>query len=82
MFLLAANDDRGPATVIAGLLQKYQAARLSVEAHILSRGGHAFNMGNRSKLAAVKVWPQRLADWLADNGLLKPNREVAAPGRE
>jgi hypothetical protein len=34
---------------------------------VYSQGGHAFNMGNRSKLASVKGWPQRLADWLADN---------------
>jgi hypothetical protein len=27
-------------------------------------------MGNRSKLATLKGWPQRLADWMADNELL------------
>ena len=27
-------------------------------------------MGQRSKLKAVNTWPQRLADWLADSGLL------------
>jgi len=28
-------------------------------------------MGNRSNLQAVKTWPQRMADWMADMGLLK-----------
>ena len=27
-------------------------------------------MGNRSKLQSIKDWPQRLADWLADTGIL------------
>lgn len=71
-FLLVANDDRGAAGVIAGLFQKYRQARRPVELHVYSQGGHAFNMGNRSKLASVKGWPQRLADWLADNDYFRP----------
>jgi acetyl esterase/lipase len=71
-FLLVANDDRGAAGVIAGLFQKYRQARRPVELHVFSQGGHAFNMGNRSKLASVKGWPQRLADWLVDNDYFRP----------
>jgi acetyl esterase/lipase len=71
-FLLVANDDRGAARVIAGLFQKYRDARRPVEAHIFARGGHAFNMGTRSRLATLKGWPQRLVDWMSDNGILKP----------
>jgi acetyl esterase/lipase len=73
-FLIVANDDRGAARVIAGLFQKYRDARVPVEAHIFARGGHAFNMGNRSKLATLKSWPQRLADWMTDNEILSPAR--------
>jgi acetyl esterase/lipase len=71
-FLLVANDDRGASRVIAGLFQKYRMAGAPVEAHIFARGGHAFNMGNRSKLETLKKWPQRLADWMADSGFLSP----------
>ena len=71
-FLLVANDDRGAARVIFNLLQKYREAGAPVEAHIFARGGHAFNMGQRSKLATLKSWPQRMADWLADNGFMGP----------
>jgi acetyl esterase/lipase len=74
-FLLVANDDRGAARVIASLFQKYRDAHVPVEAHIFARGGHAFNMGNRSKLATLKSWPQRLADWLADNEVLVPAKK-------
>ena len=69
-FLLVAADD-GLVGVTTSLLQKYEDAHVSVEAHVLARGAHGFNMGNRSQLASVKTWPQRLADWLADSGFLK-----------
>ena len=72
-FLLVANDDRGAARNIASLFRKYRDAGRPVEAHILAGGGHGFNMGNRSKRESVKKWPERLADWLADNGILDPS---------
>jgi acetyl esterase/lipase len=77
-FLLVANDDRGAARVIAGLFQKYRDARRPVEAHVFAHGGHAFNMGNRSKLVSLRKWPERMADWMADNDILAP----AAPATE
>lgn len=70
-FLLVANDD-GAARVITGLLAKYREAKVPVEAHILAKGGHGFNMGQRSKLKSVNTWPQRLKDWLSDGGFLQP----------
>lgn len=69
-FVLVASDD-GAATVCIDLVRKYRYAKVPVELHILSGGGHGFNMGDRSQLAAVKTWPQRLADWLGDRGYLK-----------
>ena len=74
-FLLVANDDQGAAQVIFNLLQRFRAAKVPVEAHIFGKGGHAFNMGYRSKLATLKGWPQRMADWLADNDFLKPAKK-------
>jgi hypothetical protein len=57
------------------LLQGYRAANLPVEAHIYAQGNHAFNMGNRSKLISIKTWPQRLADWMSDSGLLTASKK-------
>ena len=71
-FLLAADDDACCATPVVKLLQAYRAAQIPVEAHLFTKGGHGFNMGYRSSLATLKGWPQRLADWMADNNLLKP----------
>jgi acetyl esterase/lipase len=69
-FLLAASDDPCCAVPTLRLLQLYRDAGLPVEAHIAARGGHGFNMGQRSTLKSVNTWPQRLADWLSDSGLL------------
>jgi acetyl esterase/lipase len=80
-FLLVANDDRGAARTIASLFQKYRAAGLPVEAHIFARGGHAFNMGNRSQLESLKKWPERLSDWMADNDILDPSKRAKDPAR-
>jgi acetyl esterase/lipase len=70
-FLLVANDDRGHSDVVVGLTEKYRQAKVPVEAHVYARGGHGFNMGNRSRLSSIKSWPQRLDDWLADSGFLE-----------
>lgn len=78
-FLIVANDDRGAARNVANLFQKYRDAGVPVEAHVFARGGHAFNMGNRSKLATLRNWPQRLAEWLGDNNWLTPARPPEVP---
>jgi acetyl esterase/lipase len=75
IFLLAANDDMCCSPSVIKLLQGYRAAKVPIEAHILEKGDHGFNMGNRSKLKAVNTWPQRLADWLSDNNYFKPSAE-------
>jgi len=71
-FLIAANDDECCAAPVVELLERYREAKAPIEAHILSGGSHGFNMGYRSKLQAVKTWPQRMADWMSDMGLLTP----------
>jgi acetyl esterase/lipase len=71
-FFLVAADDRGHMEPVLTQLEKYREAKRPVEVHIYAKGGHGFNMGRRSKLATINVWPQRLADWLADNGFLNP----------
>jgi acetyl esterase/lipase len=76
-FFLVANDDHSHVRPVIAQLEKYRAAKRPVEVHIYSKGGHGFNMGNRSKLASIKGWPQRMADWLADNGFLNATPQAA-----
>jgi len=76
-FLLVANDDNHTDAVLK-LFELYRAAKVPVEVHVFTKGGHGFNQGQRSKLATIKNWPQRLADWMGDNNLLDP--ASPAPG--
>jgi acetyl esterase/lipase len=69
-FFLAASDDEGAAANIARLLQKYREAGVSAEAHLYAEGHHAFNMGHRSTFVSIRAWPQRMAEWLVDRGLV------------
>src|ERR1041384_2419504 len=74
-FFVVANDDTSHVGPVISQLQKYQQAKRPVEVHLYARGGHGFNMGARSKLASIKGWPQRLADWLTDNQFLSPSQK-------
>lgn len=76
-FLLAANNDPCCSESVVRLLKDYRNAKVPVEVHLYTQGSHGFNMGNRSKLNSLKTWPQRMADWLADNNILDP-----APGHK
>ena len=75
-FLLVADDDNHTDSVLK-LFDLYRAAKIPVEIHVFTKGGHGFNQGQRSKLATIKNWPQRLTDWMADNNILDP----AVPAR-
>lgn len=71
-FMAVASDD-GLTGAVLNLANKYHAAKAPMEVHIFAAGGHGFNMGDRfPQNKAVNTWPQRLADWLDDVGLLKP----------
>jgi len=71
-FFLVANDDDSHVRPITTLLEKYRSAKLPIEVHLFARGGHGFNMGNRSKLKTIGNWPRLMGDWMADNNLLDP----------
>jgi acetyl esterase/lipase len=70
-FLLAANNDECCSEPLLKLTNAYRKAKAPVELHLYSVDKHAFNMGNRSTYTSIKGWPQRLADWLSDNGYLR-----------
>jgi len=71
-FFLVAMDDTSHVRPVLSQLEKYWQAKRPVEVHLYAKGGHGFNLGARSKLTSIKTWPQRMADWLADNNFLQP----------
>jgi acetyl esterase/lipase len=70
-FLTAANGDTCCSEAVVQLLLLHRKAKVPVEIHLYQQGAHAFNMGQRSEYVTLKTWPQRLADWMHDNGWLK-----------
>jgi len=70
-FLLAANGDPCCSEPIIKLVQMHRKAKVPVEMHLYEKGAHAFNMGYRTEFITLKNWPQRLADWMKDNGWIK-----------
>jgi acetyl esterase/lipase len=71
-FMVAANNDDCCSDPVVRSLRTYRVAKVPIEVHLFAQGSHAFNMGTRSKLASIKGWPQRMADWLLDNNILHP----------
>jgi acetyl esterase/lipase len=76
-FLLVADDDNHTASVLK-LFTLYRDAKIPVEVHVLTKGGHGFGMGSRSRLTTVKDWPERLAAWMGDNNILNPAAPATA----
>jgi len=70
-FLLAANGDDCCSEPIIKLVQMHRKAKVPVEMHLYEKGAHAFNMGYRTEFITLKNWPQRMADWMKDNGWVK-----------
>ncbi len=66
-FMLVANDDQGASKAVVDLLGKFRTAKVPVEMHLYAKGGHGFNMGQRSKLRSISTWKDRLTDWMIDN---------------
>ena len=75
-FFLAADDDPCCVVPIISLVNKYRDAGVPFESHIYRKGGHGFNMGKRSSLQSIKGWPNRLAEWLADNNYFKEEEKA------
>jgi acetyl esterase/lipase len=80
-FLVAANSDECCSETILRLLERYRKAKRPVEAHVFGHDDHAFNMGRRSKFRSVQSWPQRMADWMADSGLLASGENFSMDSR-
>ncbi|NJB71030.1 acetyl esterase/lipase [Saonia flava] len=72
-FMVVANDDECCSGPVVKIVNGYRKVNRPVEAHIYAKGGHAFNMGYRTELKTLASWPQRMADWLLDNGYLEKN---------
>ena len=70
LFVVAATDDHfGLAPQSVAIYQAWVAAKRPAELHLYAKGGHGFGM-NKQNLPC-DTWPDRLADWLQMQDLLK-----------
>lgn len=77
-FIVAGSLDECCAKPAITLYEQLRTAKRSAELHMYAGAGHAFNLDESNRISIIH-WPDRLADWLADEGLLDP---AGAPKRQ
>jgi acetyl esterase/lipase len=79
-FITAGSLDPCCAMPAMTLYQQLRTAGVSAELHLWADIGHGFNVATHSERLSIQHWPDRLADWLSDEGLLMPgDADVARP---
>ena len=68
-FLVAGSLDPCCAAPTVALYEQLRTGGIAAELHMYAGAGHAFNL-DESDLISVLHWPDRLADWMADSGLM------------
>ncbi|HEX4737212.1 MAG TPA: alpha/beta hydrolase [Allosphingosinicella sp.] len=77
-FITAGSLDECCATPAVTLYEQLRKAKVPAELHMYAGAGHAFNLDESNRISILH-WPDRLADWMADEGLLDWHR--APPSR-
>ena len=78
-FIVAGSLDECCAAPAVALYEQLRRAGRPAELHMYAGAGHAFNLDESSRISILH-WPDRLADWLADEGWLN-DRTTANPSR-
>lgn len=78
-FIAAGTLDECCAAPAVALYEQLRNGKRDAELHMFAGAGHAFNLDESNRISIIH-WPDRLADWLADEGLLD-GRKISEPGR-
>jgi acetyl esterase/lipase len=73
-FLAAGSIDQCCAAPALALYDQLRHAGVSAELHMFADTDHAFNVAMHSERISIQHWPDRLDDWLSDEGFLVPRR--------
>jgi acetyl esterase/lipase len=68
-FITAGTLDDCCAKPAVQLYEQLRAGGRDAELHMYAGAGHAFNLDESSRISIIH-WPDRLADWMADEGFL------------
>ena len=81
-FLVAGSLDPCCAAPTVALYEQLRKAGIAAELHMYAGVAHAFNL-DETELFGVLQWPDRLADWMADSGLMdERSKQSAGPAGE
>lgn len=67
-FITAGSLDKCCAVPAMTLYQQLRDAGVSAELHLWADTDHGFNIAAHSERLSIQHWPDRLADWLSDEG--------------
>ncbi|UAK26492.1 alpha/beta hydrolase [Sphingomonas nostoxanthinifaciens] len=81
-FLAAGSLDQCCGTPTLTLYQQLRSAGVSAELHMFADTDHGFNVAMHSERLSLQHWPDRLMDWLGDEGWLTPDGRKAAAARK
>ncbi|WP_019830898.1 alpha/beta hydrolase [Sphingomonas sp. PR090111-T3T-6A] len=73
-FIAAGSIDPCCATPALALYDQLRKAGVSAELHMFADTDHGFNLAMHSERLSIQHWPDRLDDWLNDEGWLIPRR--------
>lgn len=68
-FITAGSKDDCCAAPAVALYEQLRTGGRDAELHMYAGAGHAFNLDESNRISIVH-WPDRLADWLADEGFM------------
>ena len=69
-FIAAGTLDRCCAAPALDLYTQLRNAGVSAELHMFASTDHGFNLAMHNDRISIQHWPDRLADWLSDEGWL------------
>lgn len=79
-FIAAGTLDECCAAPAVSLYEQLRKARRIAELHMYAGAGHAFNLDESNRISIIH-WPDRLADWLSDEGFMDGPAPSARKGR-
>jgi acetyl esterase/lipase len=79
-FLVAGSLDECCARPAVQLYEQLREAKVPAELHMYAGSGHAFNLDESNRISILH-WPDRFADWLADEGWLDARRPTSGAAR-
>jgi acetyl esterase/lipase len=73
-FITAGSLDKCCEPSAAALYNQLREAGISAELHLFASTDHGFNVAMHNDRVSIQHWPDRLFDWLIDEGWLLPRK--------